>query len=233
MTTPQRLDEVSHALLIAQRKAQALFAEVIDTGLIVAGKSESELSADIHALAQRRFGVSRHWHKRIARAGANTMLSYYDDPPDRLIASDDIVYLDFGPVFEAWEADFGRTYALGTDPLKHRLVADIESAFRLGKSHFQQHDTLTCGELYDFVTGLARAAGWEFGNSTAGHLVGHFPHETAPAVGLPLSIRHGNDLRLREPDASGEPRHWILEIHFIDRDRKIGGFFEELLTVPY
>jgi hypothetical protein len=27
------------------------------------------------------------------------------------------------------------------------------------------------------------------------------------------------------------PRHWILEIHFVDRARQIGGFFEELLTV--
>jgi hypothetical protein len=36
---------------------------------------------------------------------------------------------------------------------------------------------------------------------------------------------------LREPDATGNPRHWILEIHFIDRAREIGGFYEELLTV--
>jgi hypothetical protein len=36
---------------------------------------------------------------------------------------------------------------------------------------------------------------------------------------------------LREPDEQGRPRHWILEVHFIDRHREIGGFFEELLTV--
>jgi len=36
---------------------------------------------------------------------------------------------------------------------------------------------------------------------------------------------------LREPDAHGRPRHWILEVHFVDRAREIGGFFEELLTV--
>jgi hypothetical protein len=46
-----------------------------------------------------------------------------------------------------------------------------------------------------------------------------------------FSIRHGNDLRLREPDENGLARHWILEIHFIDRTNAIGGFFEELLTV--
>jgi hypothetical protein len=29
----------------------------------------------------------------------------------------------------------------------------------------------------------------------------------------------------------GQKRHWILEILFVDRERQIGGFFEELLTV--
>jgi Xaa-Pro dipeptidase len=32
------------------------------------------------------------------------------------------------------------------------------------------------------------------------------------------------------PDANGNRREWILEIHFVDRERKIGGFFEQLLT---
>jgi hypothetical protein len=45
-----------------------------------------------------------------------------------------------------------------------------------------------------------------------------------------LSICSGNPLRLREPDANGATRHWILEIHFIDRARQFGGFYEQLLT---
>jgi Xaa-Pro dipeptidase len=225
------IDAVSQSLLEAQRKAEELFEAVVKLGVISPGRLESEVSADIHALAQSRFGVRRHWHKRIARAGPNTVLTYYDDPEDRRIADDDIIYLDFGPVFEAWEADFGRSYALGSDPAKHRLVRDIEVAFHRGKAHFKEQPDITCGQLYDYVVSLATAAGWEFGNNTAGHLVGHFPHETASGEPKPLSIRHGNDLRLREPDAYGVPRHWILEIHFVDRTRQIGGFFEELLTV--
>jgi len=31
------------------------------------------------------------------------------------------------------------------------------------------------------------------------------------------------------PDKNGGLRHWILEIHFIDQKKKIGGFFEQLL----
>jgi Xaa-Pro dipeptidase len=54
--------------------------------------------------------VSRHWHKRITRAGKNTMLTYFDDPGDRRMEDDDIVYLDFGPVFDAFEADSSNSF---------------------------------------------------------------------------------------------------------------------------
>jgi Xaa-Pro dipeptidase len=226
------MDAVSQALLEAQTKAEALFAAVVEGGLIKPGKLESELSEDIHQLARDRFGVQRHWHKRIARAGSNTLLGYHDESVDRRIAADDIVYLDFGPVFESWEADFGRTYALGFDPHKHRLVADLGVAFRQGKDYFENHPQASAGELYDFVAALALQRGWEFGAPTAGHLIGHFPHETAAGEPKRFSIRHGNPQSLREPDGNGKPRHWILEIHFVDRARQIGGFFEELLTVP-
>lgn len=148
------------------------------------------------------------------------------------MADDDIVYLDFGPVFDAWEADYGRTYVIGDDADKHRLVRDIEAAFHQGKALFERQADLTCGALYDYVRSLALTRGWEFGNTTAGHLVGPFPHESGGNAPQPLSIRHGNELKLRDPDADGVARHWILEIHFIDLQRQIGGFFEQLLTVP-
>lgn len=225
------MDATSQALLAAQVKAEALFAEVVDSGLVSAGKLESELTAEIHALAQSRFGLRRHWHKRIARSGPNTLLTYHDEGEDRRISDDDIVYLDFGPVFEAWEADFGRTYVVGADPIKHRLAADIADAFRRGKEFYRQSPNLTAGELYDYVAGLAASYGWEFGAATAGHLIGRFPHERQPKDLKRFSIRHGNPISLREPDDRGAARHWILEIHFIDRARRIGGFLEELLTV--
>jgi Xaa-Pro dipeptidase len=222
---------VEQALADAQRKAEDLFAAIVDAGLIRGGVLESELSSEIHELARRQFGVRRHWHKRVVRAGPNTVLTYHAEPPDRRVADDDVVYLDFGPLFEEWEADFGRTYVLGNDPLKHKLVADIEAAFTRGKQRYVQDTELTAGGLYDFVCGLARESGWEFAAPTAGHLIGHFPHETAPADQKRLSIRHGNTLNLREPDAKGARRHWILEIHFADQARTFGGFCEELLTI--
>jgi Xaa-Pro dipeptidase len=226
-----QVGNVEQALADAQRKAEDLFAEVVSSGLIRAGVLESELSAEVHDLARRRFAVRRHWHKRVVRCGPNTVLTYHSDPPDRRTTDNDVVYLDFGPLFEEWEADFGRTYVIGSDPLKHKLVADIEAAFARGKQRYGEDPDLTAGGLYDFVCDLAKQAGWEFAGPTAGHLIGHFPHETAPGDQKRFSIRHGNPISLREPDAKGARRHWILEIHFADRARTFGGFCEELLTI--
>jgi Xaa-Pro aminopeptidase len=219
------------ALWDAQLKAQALFAAVVERGLIAPGALESQVSKGIHALARELFGVRRHWHKRVVRSGPNTLLGYYDVVKDRRLEADDVVYLDFGPVFTKWEADLGRSYALGNDPRKHQLVVDIGEAFRLGQAHYEATPSLTAGELYDFVAALAPQRGWVFGAPTAGHPVDRFPHESEPGPVKRLSIRSGNTTSLREPLPDGSPRHWILEIHFVDRERGYGGFFEELLTI--
>jgi Xaa-Pro aminopeptidase len=225
------LDPTARSLMEAQIKAERLFREVIESGMVQPGKRESELTSEIHALARTRFGLRRHWHKRIVRAGSNTVSTYHDAPPDRRIEEDDVVYFDFGPVFEAWEADFGRTYVLGSDPRKRQLVLDIATAFERGKELYRRTRDLTAGALYDFVAGLAAPAGWRFGAPTAGHLIGRFPHERLPEDPRRLTIRHANETPLRALSIDGQPRHWILEIHFVDPGRRFGGFFEELLTV--
>ena len=224
-------DDVARNLKAAQDAAADLFAEVASAGLIRPGILESELSREIDALARERHGLRRHWHRRIVRCGRNTLLSYYDDAKDLRIAEDDLVVVDLGPVFGEWEADFGRTYVLGADPRKRQIVTDIGAAFTLGRELYEAMPKLTAGALYDYVHALALDFGWEFGAKTAGHLVGHFPHEQARDGSRRFSIRPGNDTLLREPDAAGNPRHWILEIHFVDRERGFGAFCEELLTI--
>ena len=219
------------ALWTAQLRAEELFTSVVAGGLLRPGVLESELSEEIRILARERFGIRRHWHRRVVRSGPNTVLTYYDDPPDRRLEADDVVYLDFGPVFEGWEADLGRTYVLGDDPRKRQLVADIGAAFARGQALFEADPDLTAGALYDYVAGLATAAGWTFGAATAGHIIDGFPHDRDPDPGRRHSIRSGNDIPLHAPFDDGRPRHWILEIHFVDRERGYGGFLEELLTV--
>jgi Xaa-Pro dipeptidase len=78
---------------------------------------------------------------------------------------------------------------------------------------------------------LATKFGWEFGGPIAGHLIGQFPHERIADDKVTLYVHPKSHLPMRSLDEKGQKRHWILEIHFIDRQCQIGGFFEELLTV--
>lgn len=48
---------------------------------------------------------------------------------------------------------------------------------------------------------------------------------------MSLYVHPDSRLPMRSLDDKGQERHWILEIHFVDRERQIGGFYEELLTV--
>jgi Xaa-Pro dipeptidase len=146
-------------LLDAQRKAAALFAEIQTLSLIRPGVKESQINESVYALAGRMYGISRYWHKRIVRAGRNTLAPYDENPPDLTVGEDDIVFLDFGPAFEEWEADFGRTYVVGKDPLKHKLRRDIEDAFASGKQYFREHPEITATELYAQAQQWAERAG--------------------------------------------------------------------------
>jgi Xaa-Pro dipeptidase len=170
-------EELIAGLLDAQRKAEALFAEIQAQSLIRPGAKESEINESVYALAGSMYGISRYWHKRIVRAGRNTLAPYDENPPDLTVGEDDIVFLDLGPVFEEWEADFGRTYVVGNDPRKRKLCRDIEEAFASGKRYFHEHPEITAAELYAYAQKLAEEAGWEYGGPIAGHLIGIFPHE--------------------------------------------------------
>ncbi len=218
-------------MLWAQDQAAALFEAVEAEGIIRPGVRDSEASAAIVELAAERFGVEKHWHKRIVRSGPNTLQPYHENPPDRVMDDDDIAFADFGPIFEAWEADFGRTWVIGDDPDKQRLVADLADVFAAGKAFHAATPDLTARDLYLHVVDLAAQRGWEYGNFHCGHMVGEFPHENLDGSKNDSLMFDGNEQVLRCHDPSGRVAHWILEIHLVDRRRAFGGFYEELLTI--
>jgi Xaa-Pro dipeptidase len=224
-------DSRAAALLQAQEKANELFHAVESKGLIRPNIPESKLNQEIYDLANEMYGISTYWHKRIVRAGRNTLAPYDENPPDLTLGEDDILFLDLGPVFEEWEADFGRTFVIGSDPVKLKLRDDIEKAFADGKEYFKSHPEIKADELFGHAHELAKKYDWEFGGPIAGHLIGHFPHERISGDKVSLYVHPDNPVRMRDLDANGQERHWILEIHFVDRARQIGGFYEELLTV--
>jgi len=214
----------------AEEKALQLFNTIVQRGLITNGKTEKQLNTEIFNLAFELFGIEKYWHKRIVRSGANTLQPYNENPPDLEIMEDDILFFDFGPVFEDWEADFGRTYVLGNDPSKVKLKRDIELAWHEAKTWFHTHSHLTGATFYKYVTALAGKYGWTFGGEIAGHIIGQFPHEKLEPENYNLYVHPGNHTDMFAPDKNGNMRDWILEIHFVNTEKQIGGFFEQLLT---
>lgn len=215
----------------AEKKASTLFRLIEIRELIQPGKTEKQLSDEVFQLAFNLFGIRQYWHKRIVRSGANTLFPYKENPPNLTIQKEDILFFDFGPVFEEWEADMGKTYVLGNDTKKLRLKHDVEAAWREGKVYYEAHKTtLTGADFYQFTTELAKKYGWDFGNIHCGHLIGKFPHERIAGEEEINYIHPNNHQLMSAKDKNGLERYWIYEIHFIDKAEHIGGFFEQLLS---
>lgn len=218
------------ALSAAEDRAFELLAAIERSGLIAPGRTERDIERDIYAMAERDFGVEVHWHKRIVRSGANTLAIFSDNPPDLTIEDDDIVFLDIGPVFEAWEADVGKTYAIGNDPVKHALVRDQAVIFEAVQAWYAAHPDVTGAELFAVAVAESERRGWRFAGEIAGHIVAEFPHARLPGEKFHGHIRPENPTRMRDPDALGRERHWILEIHLAEPGGRFGGFYERLLV---
>jgi len=217
-------------LLSAQFISVQFFKAIEENNLIIAGKSEEQLNSELCDLALNRFGIEKHWHKKIVRTGKNTLAIYPDNPPNRTIEKDDILFIDFGPIVEDHEADIGRTYVLGNDSRKLMLKIDVEAAWYEIQKWYQQKTTLKASELFQYAVEKAEEFGWEFGGEIAGHIVGKYPHEQpADPKSLELDIHPENHNDMFLPDANGNERHWILELQFIDRKNEIGAYFEQLL----
>ena len=221
---------VREKLIHAQNISIELFNAIEENNLIVPGKTEEQLNTEVCDLAFQKFGIEKHWHKKIVRSGINTLAIYPDNPPNRVIHKDDILFIDLGPIVEGYEADIGRTYVVGKDPNKLKLKRDVESAWYELREWYQQQTKLKASDLFNYAVLKAKRFGWEFGGEIAGHIVGKYPHEQPEdPKSLELDIHPDNHDNIFLLDADGNPRHWILELQFIDKENEIGGYFEQLL----
>ena len=207
-------NEVRQKLVVAQQKTKELFDLVEKRGLIVAGKSESKLNAEIVTLAKEVFGMEEHWHKKIVRAGVNTLQPYMANPADRVIQNDDIVFLDFGPNYQGWETDVGRTYVIGNNSQKLKMKSDVEAAWREANAWYAKQTSLTGAEFFIYVTGLAKRYGYEFGGDIVGHIIGRFPHEQPNPMNLSLDAHPDNHESILSLDKQGNKRNWGLRNTF-------------------
>ncbi|KAF2165453.1 hypothetical protein M409DRAFT_67270 [Zasmidium cellare ATCC 36951] len=232
LTIEQEYANRGASLLDAEKKAIALFDEIEKT-LVRSGVREKQLSDEIHKLAKERYGVRTHWHKRVVRAGPNTLSPFKEDPPDRVIEEDDILYVDLGPVFEEWEADFGRTFVLGEKPeaAKVAIRDALDPVWHAIKARYDADPTITGERLFEISGEEAGKHGYQWGANIAGHIVGSFPHERIPDGMTQLYIMNGNHESMAKLGKDGHRRHWILEVHLQDPIVGVKGFMEQLLTV--
>ncbi|WP_214071207.1 M24 family metallopeptidase [Mucilaginibacter sp. dw_454] len=213
----------------AENKAKELFKTIEGLQLIVPGKTEKQLNDEVVKVASEVFDIEEFWHKKIVRAGINTMQPYGGNPPDAVIQHNDMVILDFGPIVNGWEADLGRSYVLGDNPAMLKLKEDVEDAWQLANAWYSKQTRLTGSEFYSYINNMAAQYGYTFGGGIAGHIVGPYPHEQLGPDDLGLDIHPDNHQDMFAKDPQGNDRHWILEIHFNDEANNIGAFFEQLL----
>jgi Xaa-Pro aminopeptidase len=218
------------ALHAAQDRAAALFRAIEERRLVRPGETEESVSRAIFDLAASDFGVAKHWHRRVVRAGPHTRMLFRERPPDRTIEDDDIVSLDLGPVFGELEADFGRSYVLGDDPEKRRLASDLAAVFHECRELYLGTPGITGRDLFAHVGLASERRGWTFGGLHAGHLIGGFPFSREERDHPRNRIRPDNEWPMHAAGPDGEPRHWILEVHLLDPTGAFGGFYEELLV---
>ena len=217
-------DSLLSNLIQAEQVAIELFREIELRNLIISGKDEAILNEEIYQLAKLNFGIEKHWHKRIVRCGQNTLVPYKENPPNLKIQDNDIIFLDFGPIIDNWEADLGRTFVVGNNPKHLKIKNEIEQAWLETKDWVLQQKELKASKLYVFVQEKAKEFGWEFGGSIAGHIIGMFPHEKLDPENFKFYIHPENHLDIFQLN-----KHWILEMHFIDKEQQFGAFYEQLM----
>ncbi|MFJ8159459.1 M24 family metallopeptidase [Streptomyces sp. NPDC096136] len=234
MAIPDRMDERLRALGLveAQRKAEALFAEVVRRGLIAAGSSEYEATDRIGDLARELLGTRVRWPGRIVRSGPHTLLPCGDEPPaDRVIGAADTVTVHFGPLFAGQGTDFARTVVLGDDPARLKLCEDLPRIFAAGRETFHADRHITGGRLFGELQALAGKAGWTLGGWHAGHVIGETPAANPMCAQADAYIGPDNGEPLRRTTPGGWQAHWLLEIHLVDEHTGFGGTHKALLDL--
>ncbi len=210
------------AALGLPRRVQDFVDQLLAADLIRAGRSERMVDHDIYALAQQLHGLDQHWHQRLVRAGSNTA-HIGDQPwPVQALAGGDLVQVDLGPLLESWQVDIGFTLLLGENRLGAALLNDLAAIFTRLRRHYAATPKITGADLYAVARAAAAEAGWRLGGGHIGHLLGEFPHIHVPWMRQTHRICAENPETLRQPDAQGRRRHWILRLHLLEPGGRFG-----------
>jgi Xaa-Pro aminopeptidase len=162
-------------------------------------------------------GAVKNWHRPYVRFGRNT-LKMYGEPsePGVRLGSEDVFFLDIGPVFDRHEGDCGDTFVVGSDAEMRRCAEDARVLFARVRDEWKQ-GRRTGAELYAFADAEARRMGWRLNLDVNGHRLSDFPHQLYFKGAM-------TDLGF-VPQANV----WVLEIQIRHPTREFGAFYEDLL----
>jgi methionyl aminopeptidase len=162
-------------------------------------------------------GMRKGWHHIIVRFGPNTTKDFME-PSDKgvVLGSDDIFFVDIGPVHGDHEGDGGDTFVFGSDPDHHRAKSDVRAIWDDVRDRWFR-DGLTGRELYDYAEKKCADRGWRLNRDLSGHRLSEFPH----------SVHY--DGAMATVDFRPSPLLWVLEIAIIHPERRFGAFYEDLL----
>jgi Xaa-Pro aminopeptidase len=162
-------------------------------------------------------GMKKGWHHIIVRFGPNTTKDFME-PSDKgvVLGSDDIFFVDIGPVDGDHEGDGGDTFVFGSDPDHHRAKSDVKVIWDAVRDRWFR-DGLSGRELYDYAEKTCAEKGWRLNRDLSGHRLSEFPH----------SVHY--DGAMAAVDFRPSPLLWVLEIAIIHPTRKFGAFYEDLL----
>lgn len=167
-------------------------------------------------LAER--GCRKFWHKCHVRFGRGTTLSFEDDYADLELGSNDIFYIDIGPIWDGIEGDAGATFVTGSDPEYQRCQRDVKSIFLAVSDHWRSSGA-TGRQLYEFAAREAEKSGWVLAPSyVRGHRLSEFPHS------------FHSESSLGQLDFHPRRSRWVLEIHICDPAGHFGAFHEDVLS---
>ena len=195
------------------KKAISLIASAIKPGMM------EEEARQMAKETLERLGSNKGWHKILIRFGPNTIKNF-EDPSERgvRLGSDDIFFIDIGPVWGDTEGDGGETFVVGQnpDPDLTRCAQDTKKIFHTVRNQWLQTG-MTGKELYDFAYQTAGDLGWVLNMELTGHRLSEFPHSAY------------YDGTLAAVSIRPSPNLWVLETQIRHPTKPIGGFFEDLL----
>jgi methionyl aminopeptidase len=193
------------------REAVHAIARQVEVGMV---------EEDARAMARAtlsELGMRRGWHHVIVRFGPNTTKDFME-PSDKgvVLGSDDISFVDIGPVYGDHEGDAGDTFVFGDDPEHHKAKRDAKAIWDIVRERWFTSEQ-TGRELYDFAVATAADHGWKLNMDLSGHRLSDFPHAAH------------YDGPMAEVDFRPAPKLWVLEIAIIHPTRTFGAFYEDLL----